>query len=975
MTGYSKEEVIGRTPGAFVKSGYHDAAFYEKMWDTILKGNIWQGELINKRKDGVTSFEEMTITPLMNSEGVVTQFIAIKQDVSKRKRTEAALEKRVLALTQPMETAIKINFEDLFNLSDIQKLQDEFARATGVASIITYPDGTPITRPSNFCRLCEEIIRKTKKGAFNCYQSDAALGKFNSEGPSIQPCKSGGLWDAGAGITVGGQHIANWLIGQVRDQTQTEDAMRTYADEIGVDQEIFIDAFQEVPSMSSDQFSHIAQALYTLANQLSTTAFQNVQQARFIADRNRVEVQLKENNEKLQTIINTSLDGYFILTEDGSIQEVNNEYCKMTGYSRDELLQMTIVDLDAQENSQDALAHIQKVVEKGTDQFETQHRCKDGSLIDIEISTTYLKSKEYLLTFARNISERKRSEKQLIQLSERFAIATDSAGIGIWELDLISNTLVWDKWMYRLYGIQPEDFGNIYESWQTFIHPEDKDQTFEAVEQAIRGEKDYDLTFRIIQPDGNIRYLKAFAFVIRDKNNRPIRMTGVNYDVTDRKQAMLEKEIALTNLRERENLLSKIFEILPVGLWIADKNGNLIQSNIAGRKIWGAEPLVGMKEFGMFKARRLPSGEEIKPDDWALAQTIRDGKTITDEVLEIDAFDGVKRTILNYSAPVFDNEGKIENAVVVNLDISERKQIEKALLQSEEQYQLLFNEMAEGFALHEIICDDLGVPVDYRFLEVNPMFEKMTGLKKEKIIGKTVLEVKPNTESYWIQTYGQVALTGKEIRYENYSEEFGKWFDVIAFSPKPGQFATTFNDVTDQKLMEIEIRESEEKYRTYVNQAPFGVFVTDENGNYLQVNEAASKITGYTSAELLKMKIPDLLPEQIYEAAAEYFESVKNHGYDFGEFQFLIKNQEIRWFSVTGVKLSENRILSFVEDITDRKQADMKLQEQLDELTRWHSATLGRENRIMELKKEVNQLLKKHNLPVRYTSIEESLYE
>jgi hypothetical protein len=89
----------------------------------------------------------------------------------------------------------------------------------------------------------------------------------------------------------------------------------------------------------------------------------------------------------------------------------------------------------------------------------------------------------------------------------------------------------------------------------------------------------------------------------------------------------------------------------------------------------------------------------------------------------------------------------------------------------------------------------------------------------------------------------------------------------------------------------------------------------------------------------------------------------------------LIKNQEIRWFSVTGVKLSENRILSFVEDITDRKQADMKLQEQLDELTRWHSATLGRENRIMELKKEVNQLLKKHNLPVRYTSIEESLYE
>ncbi len=218
ITGYSSEEAIGRTPGELVKSGQHENAFYEKMWGTILKGNIWQGELINRRKDGVTFFEEMTITPLMNSEGVVTQFIAIKQDISQRKRTEAALEKRILALTQPLENSEKINFEDLFNLNDIQQLQDEFARATGVASIITYPDGTPITQPSNFCRLCEDIIRKTKNGAFNCYQSDAALGKFNSEGPSIQPCKSGGLWDAGAGITVGGQHIANWLIGQVRDQ-------------------------------------------------------------------------------------------------------------------------------------------------------------------------------------------------------------------------------------------------------------------------------------------------------------------------------------------------------------------------------------------------------------------------------------------------------------------------------------------------------------------------------------------------------------------------------------------------------------------------------------------------------------------------------------------------------------------------------------------------------------------------------------
>ncbi len=118
-----------------------------------------------------------------------------------------------------------IRFEDLFDLKDIQRLQDDFSSATGVASIITQVDGTPITRPSNFCRLCNNIIRKTEKGYANCRKSDAVLGKLSPTGPIAQPCLSGGLWDAGAGIAVGGKHIANWLLGQVRDKLRLcEDA-------------------------------------------------------------------------------------------------------------------------------------------------------------------------------------------------------------------------------------------------------------------------------------------------------------------------------------------------------------------------------------------------------------------------------------------------------------------------------------------------------------------------------------------------------------------------------------------------------------------------------------------------------------------------------------------------------------------------------------------------------------------------------
>jgi two-component system cell cycle sensor histidine kinase/response regulator CckA len=108
-------------------------------------------------------------------------------------------------------------------------------------------------------------------------------------------------------------------------------------------------------------------------------------------------------------------------------------------------------------------------------------------------------------------------------------------------------------------------------------------------------------------------------------------------------------------LRQRENLLSKIFDILPVGLWMADGNGRLTRSNQKGREIWGAEPLVEQAQYGVFRARRLPSGDEITPDEWALARAINEGITTLDEMLEIDTFDGQKKIILNYATPVLDD--------------------------------------------------------------------------------------------------------------------------------------------------------------------------------------------------------------------------------------------------------------------------------------------------------------------------------
>lgn len=198
---------------------------------------------------------------------------------------------------------MSISFEDLFDLKDIQRLQDEFAEATGVASLITTPDGTPITAPSNFTRLCNDIIRATPKGCANCHRSDASIGKLNPSGPIIQPCMSGGLWDAGAGISVRGHHIANWLIGQVRDETQSEENMRAYARKIEADEEDLIRAFRDVPSMSQDRFEKISKVLFTLTKQLSETAYQNMEKNRIIKENQKAQAQLALHHEQLQGLV------------------------------------------------------------------------------------------------------------------------------------------------------------------------------------------------------------------------------------------------------------------------------------------------------------------------------------------------------------------------------------------------------------------------------------------------------------------------------------------------------------------------------------------------------------------------------------------------------------------------------------------------------------------------------------------------
>jgi len=145
--------------------------------------------------------------------------------------------------------------------------------------------------------------------------------------------------------------------------------------------------------------------------------------------------------------------------------------------------------------------------------------------------------------------------------------------------------------------------------------------------------------------------------------------------------------------------------------------------------------------------------------------------------------------------PEFDAQGTAKSVLTIARDITQHRRLEH-------EYQTLFQKMLDGFALHELICNDQGEPVDYRFLAVNPAFERMTGLKATDVVGKTVMELLPDTEKKWVEIYGRVVQTGEPALLEDYAQALGKHFEVTSFRSAPNQFACIFADVTETKRLQ-----------------------------------------------------------------------------------------------------------------------------------------------------------------------------
>ncbi|PKN98967.1 MAG: hypothetical protein CVU43_15620 [Chloroflexi bacterium HGW-Chloroflexi-5] len=384
----------------------------------------------------------------------------------------------------------------------------------------------------------------------------------------------------------------------------------------------------------------------------------------------------KNLEEKYSTLFNQANDAILLVDETGRILEANAQAVKMYGYTHNELINLSVSDL-----RDDSLKHIvptdlEKVKNGTVNFFETTQKRKNGKLFQVDISSRYLSidGKGVFQSMVRDITEKKQAEEnlRLSELALKKAQAVSHVGSWIWKLK--ENIVEWSDEMYSIYGLDKQNFNSdITEIIKTTTYGDDLERITRLNHEGIKSKTLFSYEYRIIRPDGSVRDIWAEVGEYSvDEHGEVVSLSGIAQDITDKKAA--ERE-----LKKSENLLQRIYDLLPVGLWLTDENGRLIRSNKMVKEIWGKDILVSVDDFSVFHGRRLPSREEIKADDWASVHTIRDGVTIRDEMIEIDAYDGKAKTILNYSTPILDEDGKLEGAIVLNLDISELKKAEEQL--------------------------------------------------------------------------------------------------------------------------------------------------------------------------------------------------------------------------------------------------------------------------------------------------------
>ena len=394
---------------------------------------------------------------------------------------------------------------------------------------------------------------------------------------------------------------------------------------------------------------------------------------RDISERKKAEKELKESEERYRSLVEQASDGILVGDFQGNIIEVNSALCSMFGYTREKVLSKKMnFFLESNDLMLNPINFDQ--LQKG-DSVLVERRAihNDGSLFDIELSSKMI-GEGKLLSIIRDITERKKAEQDLSELTTRLQLATSSAKIGIFDWDISKNNLVWDENMYQIFGVSPDQFRGAFEAWSDTVHPDDIQNGLAEVQAAIDGTKDFHTFFRILWKNKEVRYVEGHATILRDAEGKATRMIGINRDITEQKRA----EEAIRENNERYEFVNKATQDI---IWEWDYRTH--------KGKWGEGIIT---TFG-YSEDKLNYGENwidefVHPDDKELLlkdirNRIDNSSQICQNEYRFLCADGSYKYVFDRGYILYDENKKPYRMIGAMTDVTEKKRLERELAEQQ----------------------------------------------------------------------------------------------------------------------------------------------------------------------------------------------------------------------------------------------------------------------------------------------------
>jgi PAS domain S-box-containing protein len=374
--------------------------------------------------------------------------------------------------------------------------------------------------------------------------------------------------------------------------------------------------------------------------------------------------------------------------------------------------------------------------------------------------------------------------------NERFSLAASAANLGVWDWDIQKNELIWDERMYSLYGIQKGDLAAAYESWLKGVHPDDRARSENISRLAQRGELEYDTEFRVLWPDGSVHYLKAHGQITRDSDGRPLRMTGINFDITHQK------------LAEEETLrLAAIVESSDDAIIGKTWDGHIVSWNTGAERLYGytAGEVIG-KPISIL----LP--HERRDELSAILLRIKSGEAVVHLETERRTKNGRTVDVSVTVSPIKNPDGEIFGASSIVRDITERKRAEEAVRRANQNWERTFNAISDLV----MVLDE-----QHRIVRANKAMADALGIMEKDLIGRFCFEVVHNENQPPAFCPHTVLLKdGKEHSAEVLEPRLGRSLD-IRVSPVLNESNTVIGsvhvirDVTEQKNLQKQLLQAQ----------------------------------------------------------------------------------------------------------------------------------------------------------------------